>query len=483
MALLTVGGLLGLTAAAAVRWLNGGDFSLLPPATTTRTTVDTPSSTHKGHSRIHTTTNHQSGDSDTEEDQHDDDNQQDKSNSNVRRHDVLSKQIQELTTLVQAQNESYDRLVQSWTAHQAKRMTDQSMTLLKRSQQIETIQALLKPFLPHDKDGNLKQAIAMLNDYLEDDKEETALQHPPQRPDEVMVTLDYRSTDGNAIWATTERTQVEAVPSPPHPSSHASLRHAIQQLVLDNDNTTDLHSGCQVLYLYVTHLSSHPHVPRYRKIYTSNGSFQKVEKLAGGLELLQAVGFVNRDGYLEWQPEHEPEATKALQAASAALSTLKSNTSSDGMGGVGEAPNKESLCAMVLATLPTRSGTPTYSSTTLNDEDEHIIHNDIVTTPLTPQVGDHLISPPVMKKHPNAVVHSFLPTPYTYPNTPIHRTNDQKPTHEEVSSSAEILHPESSSQGTSQDHVMMEQLPITAFQPILSQSEPPAMMQPSPHEE
>jgi hypothetical protein len=504
MALLTIGGMLGLTAAAAVRWLNGGDFYLFPPATAATTTTTTTATTA---SITSTNTNHnKASDDHVIEDQDENCNTDDsKKNRDPQQSSydaqqlekVISRQIEELKTIVQAQNESHDRVLHSLTAQQAKRMTDQSMTLLKRSQRMERIKSLLESLLPHDKDDTLKKAIAMVNECLDEEKEDTVLQQQQHRQDDVMVAVSHRSTDA------ANRATVES-------SSNASiLPQVIQRLVLENDATADMNSGCQVLYLYVTHLSSHPHVPRYRKIYTSNGSFQKVEKLAGGLDLLLAVGFTKFDGYLEWQPQNEQEALKTLQAASMALSILKNNNNinnnSSSTVGDSEPPTKESLCAMALAALPTRSGTPTSFSptTSIREEDQNNItntnncnNNDIIMkTPSTPEVGNHLVSPPMTKKHPNAVVHSFLPTPYAYPNTPNKCHKDLQPTHDEIelpssSSSSEaasapiILPAESSSQQTSHDPVVMEQLPITAFQPILSQSQlPPSKIQPSRREE
>mmetsp|Transcript_5334 Transcript_5334/g.8759 ORF Transcript_5334/g.8759 Transcript_5334/m.8759 type:complete len:80 (-) Transcript_5334:228-467(-) len=60
------------------------------------------------------------------------------------------------------------------------------------------------------------------------------------------------------------------------------------------------------------HLSSHPHVPRYRKIYTSNDQ-QRVEKVKGGVGVLLAVGFAEIGRYLERQPEQESDLLRCLR--------------------------------------------------------------------------------------------------------------------------------------------------------------------------
>lgn len=105
------------------------------------------------------------------------------------------------------------------------------------------------------------------------------------------------------------------------------LYKAIEQLVLDNDSIA-LKEGVQFLYLYILNLSNHPHVPRYRKIYTSNESFQKVGTLNGGKELLLALDFIEEsDNLLAWKPvENEQQSVKKLTEALAALSILKSTT-------------------------------------------------------------------------------------------------------------------------------------------------------------
>jgi hypothetical protein len=85
--------------------------------------------------------------------------------------------------------------------------------------------------------------------------------------------------------------------------------------------------GAQMLYMFVINLSSHPHVPRYRKIFTTNDSFQTVNQLKGGKDLLIAVGFEEKGNYLEWQggsDDDDDDDTLHLKEAAAALSILKS---------------------------------------------------------------------------------------------------------------------------------------------------------------
>ena len=91
------------------------------------------------------------------------------------------------------------------------------------------------------------------------------------------------------------------------------LRQAVIDLVrLNADDPVALKAGTQVLFLYVSNLSKNPHLPRFRKVFTSNDSFQRVIRLQGGRELLCAIGFVPSEDsrFLEWPPvEMEKDGT------------------------------------------------------------------------------------------------------------------------------------------------------------------------------
>jgi len=98
------------------------------------------------------------------------------------------------------------------------------------------------------------------------------------------------------------------------------LRKAVIDLVrLNANDPVALKAGAQVLFLYVSNLSKNPHLPRFRRVFTSNDSFQKVDKLKGGRELLCAIGFVpsEDDRFLEWPPvqiESDGATPKSLTA-------------------------------------------------------------------------------------------------------------------------------------------------------------------------
>jgi hypothetical protein len=181
-------------------------------------------------------------------------------------------------------------------------------------------------------------------------------------------------------------------------SSHklVSLQEIFRKIAED-PNTTARRTGCQLLYLYVVNLFSQPDNPRYRRIFTSNESFQQVENLPGAKELLFALGFEEdpkNPSYLDWKSNHQkimdkenangeealntihesPPDKKVMQLlreAAAALSILKSSRQS------------ENLVESALAVLSTESG--------------------MVIPPSPPGLPIHdnsIASPPVPKKHP-----------------------------------------------------------------------------------
>ena len=126
-----------------------------------------------------------------------------------------------------------------------------------------------------------------------------------------------------------------------------NLRQALIQLVLNNDIPSLTHaqfiSGIQLLYLYATNIANHPNVPRYRRIYCENEGYRRnVEPLKGSKELLEAMGFHlgQNAKYWEWLPVTAPNTNlesesddvvqemylKRVGDAASALSVLKTAT-------------------------------------------------------------------------------------------------------------------------------------------------------------
>jgi hypothetical protein len=184
-----------------------------------------------------------------------------------------------------------------------------------------------------------------------------------------------------------------------------SLKDCIVKVVEKND-AVSLKSGSQLLYLYLANLSGKPDNRRYRKIYTSNESFQKVGTLIGGKDLLHAVGFVEEcdKGILEWVPtgstEKEISALILVKEAAAALGVLKKPDNVPSAELVRSALSKLSSPSSSFP-VPHQSPLP---SRQLDENGNKNGNDDQDDAPQTPS-GSALLSPPMPKKMP------FIPTP------------------------------------------------------------------------
>jgi hypothetical protein len=206
------------------------------------------------------------------------------------------------------------------------------------------------------------------------------------------------------------KSRISSMASSPTSIPLLSLNDCILKLV-EKNNTASLKSGSQLLYLYLANLSGKPDNRRYRKIHTSNESFQKVATLIGGKDLLLAVGFVEESdkGVLEWVPtgstEKEISALVLVKEATTALGVLRKPDN---------VPSSELIRSALSKLTPSSSFPVPHSSPQQlddneedNDSDNHH-HNyhvqDDVPLPQTP-AGSSLLSPPMPKKLP------FVPTP------------------------------------------------------------------------
>ena len=82
-------------------------------------------------------------------------------------------------------------------------------------------------------------------------------------------------------------------------TTRTALCQALTRLVQARPERTpdEFRAGVQTLYLFTRNLSSHPLVPRYRRIYCDNDNYQNhVVHLSGAFDLLAAVGFVVPNG-------------------------------------------------------------------------------------------------------------------------------------------------------------------------------------------
>ena len=104
-----------------------------------------------------------------------------------------------------------------------------------------------------------------------------------------------------------------------------ALATALQSLS-EKDDPSAVKACAQMLYMYVSNLSSHPAVKRYRRVFTTNATFKnKVGCIEGAVDVLTSVGFIQNGSVLEWKGDLDGgEAGLALlRDAAAALNVLK----------------------------------------------------------------------------------------------------------------------------------------------------------------
>ena len=124
-----------------------------------------------------------------------------------------------------------------------------------------------------------------------------------------------------------------------------------------------LRVACQLMYLYLVNLVGAPTNHRYRKIFTGNDNFKKVDAVDGAKSLLVAVGFGESPGCLEWlggsssTTDEEEGALRTVQEVLQALSILKTGQ-----------PSPE-LEAKALAVLSMENNNDTVPSTLHVDEE------------------------------------------------------------------------------------------------------------------
>eukprot|EP00977_Amphora_coffeiformis_P028045 scaffold34685_cov183-Amphora_coffeaeformis.AAC.25 len=444
--LVGLGGLIGWTAAAAYRWLNGGEFSMLPPPLTT--SMDMGSSSE----RIPNTTNNnqafpmsplerQGQVVPTPWNNHHHPNGDD--NDTVGRvkssHDELSKQVQNLVEALQKQSTEHREIMKRLSQQSNARQTNESMQRLRAAEQqqqqqttqnsstatqlaifckLAEIQAELSSLrrdvqsLPEraDKwDQRLSSTLEQVESCLDklkikahaDDTADTALNTTTPVRTKIVWSSDTSNhdEDGSMKKSDDGTSSGEA-------GVHA-VASALRQIVLENDITT-VRVSAQMLYMYTINLANQPGIPRYRKIFTSNESFGRVDKLKGGREVLRAVGFQDRDNVLEWEPgKEEDRYLSLLNEVSTALGVLKSP---------GQATSAE-LLEKALSCLSLSVGTP--ASRSENNKGGSSSSDD--TLPAVYKTPDpSILSPPATKKQAlpaDAATVNFSPPRIDVPST------------------------------------------------------------------
>lgn len=373
--LVGVGGLLGWTAAAAYRWLNGGEFSMFPPppSTTTLTAIGTnntaatihgeaASSRHDADAGQNRPVGHSYHASSSSTHWNGNHNHTVQESARSDATEKLAEQVQRLIAALQKQSEEHRELVKRLSQQNDTRKTNESMQRLLREQQqqqkienvnsnatvaetaatmavfcklaeiqveLASIQRTVKDS-PVDTekwddrlDATLEQIQSCLSKLNPENKDSSAsiFDATPTRP---KMPWMHESTTSEGVNNKTEN--LDETEGPPTTTNTNAVADAFRQLVLEND-PTQLRVGAQLLYLYAINLANHSKIPRYRKIFTSNESFQKVNTLKGGRELLRALGFEDADNWLEWKPGNEEEEAyylSQLNEVSVALGILKS---------------------------------------------------------------------------------------------------------------------------------------------------------------
>ena len=277
-AAITLGSALGLTAAAAVRWLNGGDFQLFPPAVPPAPRPLPPSTMHQQQQL------EQLVESVTLQ---------------TERQEVLVNKLQETlrTTEMQQQrhlNRSTDEAMARLKQQQKDESESPSLLVLKNVQ--SELQMIREALASDTDDAPLHARLEITIDRLD-----TILQKMEMPPTKITSpTADgpgVDSSDGPAIPSATVSvsTDTSGTNNKTTLGSTKALEAAIRRMVSENE-VDALRTASQMLYLYVVNVSEHPRVPRYRKIFTSNESFQRnVAHLQGASDLLLAVGFVEQE--------------------------------------------------------------------------------------------------------------------------------------------------------------------------------------------
>lgn len=440
--LVGLGGLVGWTAAAAYRWLNGGEFSMFPPPPPAQPSLNN-SNEALGMSRSttappfpgrgHVLSNHTASKLDYHESIQGNRNQQQHGHQhwNVPEQAKLAEQVKDLVEALKQQSVENREIVKQLSQHRDTQQTNESIRRLREQSsdnnssstatssgataaaaaasmavfcklsEIQTELTSLRRDIKSLPDDNcLEQWEKRLSAALENVKHCLSTLNNPA-PEETTKARNNESQSSNAIDATpvrsktipwSDQTPLETAEHKKANSSKESGTHAVaralRKLVLKND-LVPLRVGSQLLYLYTINLSSHPNIPRYRKIFTTNESFQKVDNLNGGRDILHAVGFQDKDNSLVWQPANGEEELylPLLNEVATALGILKCP---------GHA-SKEDLLEKALACLslddqPAKeAATPSSFAVGKTNED-----NNLPAALKTPDPS--VLSPPITKK-------------------------------------------------------------------------------------
>lgn len=340
---ITLGGFIAIFGLATWRWLNGGDFVMLPPSSSLSSSVShiLPKSNHL--KNLSTPMEHQSQPSSTSTSNHEispegsennginhiesgtlDDNDQGnmkwvvdeertyENSKEVEFMQQLTGELQCLTAAIEKNTSVQERKIKMKSEEKSKVLTDKSMDLLRQKNDVEssTESPSSKDPIVWSKLEELSVSLKQLEEKILDKDSSTrnnkdidddlSFDSSPSNKENMDDTL-FASKDLNLPstrkefkeGSTCNETESFQVGS-------KALSKALQDYSQSND-MEKVKSCSQILFLYMNNLSLNPTEPRYRKIFTNNKTFkEKVGGIVGAKEILLSVGFVDNGSYLEW---------------------------------------------------------------------------------------------------------------------------------------------------------------------------------------
>mmetsp|Transcript_2430 Transcript_2430/g.5655 ORF Transcript_2430/g.5655 Transcript_2430/m.5655 type:complete len:551 (-) Transcript_2430:64-1716(-) len=356
--LVTLGGLIGLSAAAASRWLNGGDFEIFPGP-------KYPSNIGEQRSlflqRLEEQAEEEEEDDDDDDEEYVEDDGVDEEVVAALSQQKLIQQVESIAESLRANTTVQEKLLKKLT-NSGTSITDETMGFLRstdsKSKDTNTecdksdVQMIWKELV------QVQAELRSLNNAMKGKKSEKRVESTLKNLDVCIEDITKKMLTSAAEDSTPKpSTQTPSVEDskPPEAAptvSTEAIEEAMEELQKQNEAAATSQSildairavaekneekarqvGCQLLLLYVANLSGSPTNPRYRKIFTSNESFKKVDQLVGGKDLLMALGFEENGNYLEWLPNGTPaqesSAIEVLKKATDALRILKSGEKSE----------------------------------------------------------------------------------------------------------------------------------------------------------
>lgn len=358
VSLVALGGFVGLTAAAATRWLNGGEFELLPPSVSPKTYMKDQRLVVQGHrgeeNVIEEEEEHAEG-SDEEEEEYMEDEQSDEEVDQMHIAQLpedLMEQVQSIAESMKAHVSLQEKILQKLSTNQGSSITNQSMDLLRASSVASNVDDRRRggPSSKHSQEAlqlwaELLQIKGEIRAWQDDSRDSPTIEDGSTAVQKIDRTMTKLESCIQAIAREFEIEPESEQESKPETNeaitdhinskdeeedliiSSPTVRQSIAKMIQTEDDTK-FRVACQLIYLYLINLIGAPKNPRYRKIFTSNDNFKKVESLAGAKSLLLSVGFKENTGYLEWLSgsslEDEELAMSKVREAAKALGILKS---------------------------------------------------------------------------------------------------------------------------------------------------------------